>query len=140
MKHTAKQILTLLSLTVLLFAGLAHGQYIEKVIKADIPFEFSVGHQTFPAGKYSFVRQGPFLAVRDSRGYVLTTVVTGTVQALAAPTATKLKFSTEGGRHVLTQVWQQDSLTGQVLYPRKPSTNVAKRQTAPVQAAAGSRP
>jgi hypothetical protein len=140
MKYTLARILTSLSLTVLLFAGAARAQHAEKVIKVEVPFEFNVGDVTFPAGKYSLVQGGPFLTVRDSRGYILTTVLTRTVQAATPFTSTKLRFSTDGNRHVLTQVWSRDEIFGQQLDGRLPATAVAKHRAAPAQPAGGSQP
>ncbi|HLY42438.1 MAG TPA: hypothetical protein VKR52_14585 [Terracidiphilus sp.] len=37
----------------------------ESVIKANVPFEFSIGERMFPSGDYRFVRDGAFLRVEN---------------------------------------------------------------------------
>src|SRR5215472_13350769 len=51
----AERMLTLLRATVLLFASPAHGQRVEKTIQVKIPFEFTMGQKSFPAGTYTLV-------------------------------------------------------------------------------------
>ena len=54
-----------------------HAQRTERIIKANIPFDFVVGHEIFPAGQYKVALVGPvLLELRDSRGRALTSVLT----------------------------------------------------------------
>lgn len=136
MKHLIARTLTSLYLAVLLLAGVAHAQYTQ-VIKVKVPFEFTVGKQTFPAGQYSLVRTASYLLVlRDSQARVLATVVTRSAEAAAAPASAKLEFYTDGDRHVLAQVWQQDNSIGQELYRPKAGPVVAQRRRVHTEALA----
>jgi len=61
-----------------------HAQRNERVIKANIPFDFVVGSESFPAGHYSVALLGPvLLELRDAQGRALTNVLTHSVQASA---------------------------------------------------------
>jgi len=129
------------TLVSLLFGALALGsaqaQRTERIIKASIPFEFSVGRQTFPAGTYSLVITSPvFLQVRDCAGHTLATVLTNSVEANPAASP-KLRFTSEGGHYTLAQVWQGDDSGEQLPSPR-PSTKLAKRQSRHAQTVASS--
>jgi hypothetical protein len=142
MKHLVARLFTPLLLAVLLLAGRAHAQYADQVIKVNIPFGFDIANKTFPAGLYSLVRTEPhILRLRNSDGHVIATLVTGPVEAAAAPSSAKLDFYVDGGRHILTRVWQRDEAVGQELYPGRPAKLLAKRGTVSVPAtAAGTQP
>ena len=74
------------------------------VLKVDVPFEFTVGKKTFPAGEYRVVRIAPHtLALRDSKDRFLTSVMTGSVVSFKARPAPKLKFELKDGRYRLAK-------------------------------------
>ncbi|HVO81486.1 MAG TPA: hypothetical protein VMT28_12185 [Terriglobales bacterium] len=134
MKHLIARTLTSLSLAVLLLAGMAHAQYAS-VIKLKVPFEFVVGGQTFPAGEYSLVRTAPYLLVlRDAQAHSLMNVITRSTEAASAPTSPRVRFYTDGERHVLAQVWQQGDSIGQELYRPKAETVIARHRTVHTEA------
>jgi hypothetical protein len=142
MKHLVVRLFTPLLLAVLLLAGLARAQYADQIIKVNIPFGFDIGNQTFPAGLYSLVRTEPhILRLRNSESHVIATLVTGSVEAATAPSSAKLDFYVEGGRHILTRVWQRDDAIGHELHPGRSAKLLAKRRTVSVPATAeGSQP
>ena len=141
MKNLVGRTFTSLLLGVLFLGPTAHAQHIERVIKVNIPFEFSVGERTFSAGRYSLVRTSPSqLDLRDSAGRFLTTVLTNSVQASNTPAAPKLRFRNQEGRQVLEQVWQADDSIGQQLPPAKSLTQVAKRRSRHIQTASAGKP
>lgn len=130
MKSMVARVLTsLVFLGVLALGSAAHAQRTEQIIEANIPFEFTVGSRIFPAGHYTLVRSEPWrLELRDSRGRVLVNVLTQSVERLDASAGPKLRFESEGGRHVLTQVWQEnDSIGQQILQPKSGNYAVRKR-------------
>ena len=78
------------------------------------------------------------LELHDSEGRVLANVSDPFVQGSADPARPKLRFDSQGGQHVLTQVWQQGDETGQqVLRPKSPSLAVRKRSGSVQTAEAG---
>jgi hypothetical protein len=129
MKSLIASILTSLSLAVLLFAGTANAQYAPRIVKVNLPFEFSMGDKTFPAGDYSIVAMVPGrLELRDAQEHVLTSLFTHPVQALESPDSAKLDFSTASGGHALTQVWFLNNRIGYELAPQRALTALAKRR------------
>lgn len=116
MKRIAS-ILTGLSLAVLLFAAPAQAQFEGQKITSTIPFEFTVGNRSLPAGRYVFLRTGAnVFLVRNAEGRDLLTIITGSIQANQPPTKTKLQFANVDGRHVLVQIWKEQEAIGSELY------------------------
>jgi hypothetical protein len=112
MKRIAS-ILTGLSLAVLFFVGSAHAQYDAQRIRADVPFEFTVGNVSLPAGRYDFLRTGAnIFQVRNAEGRSVYTVACSTIEENGAENRSTLKFTTVQGRHVLTQIWNQAAAMG----------------------------
>jgi hypothetical protein len=114
MKRTAS-ILTGLSLAVLSFVASAHAQSDAHRMTANIPFEFTVGNVSLPAGQYEFLRAGAganIILVRDADGRTRFTVPTGSIQGNGFPEKSALKFATVDGRHVLVQIWNESADSG----------------------------
>jgi hypothetical protein len=141
MKNRVGRIVTSLLLGILMLGSTVHAQRNERVIKANIPFDFVVGSQTFPAGRYSVALIGPvLLELRDSEGRALTNVLTHSVQASAEPARSKLRFESEGGLHVLTQVWQEGDDIGQQILQPKSAVRAVQKRSGHVQTAEASNP
>jgi hypothetical protein len=137
MKNLVARTLTSLLLGVLTLGPVAQAQHAERVIKVNIPFEFSVGDQVFPAGNYSVVSTAPaLLDLRDAEGHTLARVLTNSVETLKAPVSPRLEFNNEGGRYSLAQVWQENYSIGQQLPLSKSSTRTAKRHSVRTQTVA----
>jgi len=107
------KILTGFSLTVLFFAASAHAQASGPRLSANIPFDFNIGHVSFPAGQYDFVRTGTYLfEVRDSDGRTRLTAASAAIQENESPEKSTLKFAIVNGRHVLIQIWSGRTASG----------------------------
>lgn len=141
MKNRVEGVFASLLLAVLMLGSTVHAQRTERTIKANIPFDFVVGGEIFPAGHYSVALIGPVvLELRDSLGRALTNVLTQSVQSPAKSGRPKLRFDNEGGQNVLTQVWQEGEEIGhQVLRP-KSATIAVRRGSGHVQTAEASNP
>jgi hypothetical protein len=112
MKHIAN-IFMGLSLAVLFFIGSAHAQYDGGRLIANIPFEFTVGNISLPAGQYEFQRAGANLyVVRDASGRSLFTTSSASIEPTGSTEKSGLKFVTVDGRHILVQIWSERSLYG----------------------------
>jgi hypothetical protein len=120
---------------------MCHAQ-TDQVIKVKIPFEFNVGHQSFPAGEYSIATDAPgFLALRDSESRVLTKVLTNRVESAGQPESSKLEFLSYGDQHVLAKVWRQGQTRGYELSHTSRRTFIANDRVPHTQVvAAGTRP
>ena len=89
-------------------------------IKVSIPFEFSFGDKTFPAGNYALVQPSEhFLVLRGSEGNSLAEVPTQFVESFRPADGTKLKFYPSNGTYTLAEVWLRESYSGLELYKAK---------------------
>jgi hypothetical protein len=105
-------ILSGLSIAVLFFVGSAHAQYDQR-LTANIPFDFTVGNISLPAGQYDFLRTGTnIFQVRNAEGHSLYILAGAGIGQNPAGKLSDLKFTTVQGRHVLTQIWNQGALMG----------------------------
>jgi hypothetical protein len=102
MKRIAS-ILTGLSLAVLFFGASAHAQS-ERRMFGNIPFDFTVGALSLPAGQYEFRAVGnDIIQIQDSDGRSLLTLSSAPVEANRLPEKSTLKFAVVDGHHVLIQ-------------------------------------
>jgi hypothetical protein len=130
------RILASILLSVSMLSATMQAQPSERKIKSNIPFDFVVGNESFPAGRYSIVLVGPvLLQLQDSEGHVLANVLTHSVESLSKTSDPKLRFDTVNGEHVLTQVWQADDFIGQQVLQPKSSTLVVRKHSGHVQTA-----
>ncbi len=129
MKRTAS-ILTGLSLAVLFLAGSAAAQTDGQRLTANIPFEFTVGNTSLPAGQYEFLRTGTnIFLVRDGDRRSLFTVSSAAIDSNALSEKSMLKFATIDGRHVLVQIWNESAENGSEFSYKHASVDLAKRST-----------
>jgi hypothetical protein len=139
MKNQVGRVFASLLLSVLMLGPAVYAQRNQRVIKANIPFDFVMGSKSFPAGQYSVVLVGPvLLELRDSRGRTLINVLTESVQAHAAPGQPKLHFDNMGGQNILTQVWQEGDEVGQQILRSKSGTLAVRKGSGDVQTAEAS--
>jgi hypothetical protein len=104
MKRIAS-ILTGLSHAVLFFGASAHAQS-EQRMSANIPFGFTVGTISLPAGQYEFRGVGSnIIQLRDSDGRSVFALSSAPVEANGLPEKSTLKFAVVNGHHVSIQIW-----------------------------------
>lgn len=128
MKRIAS-ILTGLSLAVLFFVASAHAQSGQRMT-ANIPFDFTVGSISLPAGQYEFVNTGgEIVTVRGADRRSVFTLSSATIQASELPEKSMLKFATVDGRHVLVQIWNDLASNGNSFPYGHTSVELAKRAT-----------
>ena len=116
MNRFVASVLTMLLITFIGMAGTGTASAATgTIVKVNIPFEFSVGDRTFPAGEYSLTEFRPdLIALYDSRGHNVD-IALAYVQTNFEPSAdTKVKFEVVGSRHVLSEVWTAGESTGAV--------------------------
>ncbi len=99
-----KQKLFPLLAVLLLAAGLANAQLGQNGVKADIPFAFMAGSNTFPAGAYRVTtasNTGVLAVLAASKSALV-----GSHAILGNPSAeTKLIFHRYGDRYFLYRIW-----------------------------------
>src|ERR1700752_5189766 len=128
MNNVVGRMRTVLLFVVLLLAGQAYAQFVPRIVQVKIPFNFTVGEKTFPAGEYTLVSMAQHrVDLRDSQHRVLASLITHSVQSLDKSASTKLLFSTAGGGHALPQVWIHGDLIGDELEVPKRPADVARR-------------
>lgn len=116
MKRYIGNILTLLVITVGCTVGTAVAAS-GTIAKVSIPFEFSVGNRTYPAGNYSLeeIRQH-VIAIYDGEGRNVGMVLAYDVRpTLENATGSELKFEVVDGRRMLAEVWTEGEQTGLAL-------------------------
>ena len=128
MKRIAS-ILTGLSLAVLFFGASAHAQ-TEQRMSANIPFGFTVGTISLPAGQYEFRGVGDnIIQVRDSDGRSVFALSSAPVEANGLSEKSTLKFAVVNGHHVLLQIWNDlDGYGNEFLYGNA-SLEAARQRT-----------
>jgi hypothetical protein len=119
-KETSTRIGMLLLITIAVLGISAKGQTLEYKVRANIPFDFTVGGKKFAAGSYSIVRAGLSngdqilqIATEDlgSRVYSSTYSLQGTREK-NKPT---LVFHRYGDEYFLAQIWPAWATTGRGL-------------------------
>ena len=114
---TAKYTRTLLTIALLLGAVSVYTQ-AENVpfIRVSVPFDFTVGNQTLPAGDYtisdSAVHAQTAIFLQSTDGKHTAVVTTHQSYALDPSAKTQLIFQHSGGEYFLSQLWTLGSSSG----------------------------
>jgi len=117
-----------LGMLLVLAIGAAHAQIGGDVLKIKIPFNFSVGTQTFPAGEYTLKPLLPHtVLLRNEAGQVLTSVATNSVESSAVQKSVKLVFNGYRGQYFLAQIWKPGESTGQELVKSPSEIEMARK-------------
>jgi hypothetical protein len=128
MKRIAS-ISTGLSLAVLFFVTSAHAQSEQRMF-GNIPFDFTVGTLSLPAGQYEFRAVGNnIIQIRDSGGRSLLTLSSAPVETNRLPEKSTLKFAVLNGHQVLIQIWNDLAGNGNEFPYGNASLATAKQRT-----------
>jgi hypothetical protein len=117
MKNTLCRITGILALAFLASTQVARAQ---QPVLASIPFQFTAGQMTLPAGEYRVQNTGeapPFLLIQRTDGSAATYVISNAVQVNKPQTQSKLIFHRIGKRYFLSQVWVEGHSRGRELPP-----------------------
>jgi len=127
---------TLLTVVCLLFTAAGYSQ--QTILKADVPFEFSVGQKTFPAGEYRVVQIAPHtLTLRDNNNHgFLFPVITGQLWSIEGRPTPQLKFEYAEGQYALSAIWLEGTTEGHELLVHKRLRGTAQKQGAGVEVSA----
>ena len=101
-----------LSLTVLFMAASAPAQ-VENRMTATVPFDFTVGNISLPAGQYEFLGVGNnVVRIINADRHSVYTLPTTSVQMNGGTDKSTVRFATVDGRHLLVQLWNDLSENG----------------------------
>jgi hypothetical protein len=125
MKRQAFSLISLLSL--LLMAGSAIAQTIH--VRANVPFNFSVGNKTLPAGAYDIKTISSdtkmlLLQARDGTSGMI--VGSNVAEALEGAEKTKLVFNRYGSQYFLAEIWVGSAALGRQLPKTSREKELAK--------------
>jgi hypothetical protein len=116
----SKHFYPLLAAIAVLAVGMANAQLNGTPVRADVPFGFTVGTQTFPAGQYTIRQMSDMGALGIlGTGSAVAIAQSNAVESLNAANATKLVFHRYGDRYFLYQVWVEGENRGRQL-PKTP--------------------
>jgi hypothetical protein len=132
MKNRVWSLLLSVSVWVPMLAIGAQAQYVVKVMKVNVPFEFHVQGRQYPAGSYQVRKEGAFLFLRDHDGRPLTVLSSITLRNETSAPASKLVFFQYNGLHLLTQILWEGDKTGEELIRKGREAEVAQ-QIVPTQ-------
>jgi hypothetical protein len=102
----------MLGLFLMLAVSFGHAQ---SGIRVNVPFNFGIGGQTFPAGEYTLkpLLQFPHTVLLQSQtGRALSYIGTNSMQSRDVAGSTKLIFSRYGGQYFLNEMWIAGSEVG----------------------------
>ena len=90
----------------------------QEPVLANIPFQFTAGEMTLPAGEYRVQKMSDTswaLLIQSTNGKGATMVTTNAAAVNAPQAKSKLIFNRYGDRYFLTQVWSAGSSYGREL-------------------------
>ena len=133
MKKEILSVFTMLILTLALAVETARAQSTNQVT-ASIPFQFTIGNQTLPAGDYTvkLVNQDSgknALLIKSTDGSVSRMLMMNTAQKGSATAKASLVFNQYGDRYFLAEVWTGSDQFGLTL-PRSRSEREIERELA----------
>jgi len=122
-----KSVLSVIAISTLLASSLVVlAGNVQSRIKADIPFDFTVGKARLSAGQYSIQRgtsQGS-LKLSCDKSSVMVLTYGGSTSSI--PSHAKLVFHKYGDQYFLAQVWDEGSTTANNLMATKAERDAAR--------------
>jgi len=97
--------------------------------KVEIPFDFSVGNKTYPAGTYRITRVTPdktVIQLNSEDGKQVVRVLTFPVRAKEIPETGKLNFRRYGKSYFLYQIWEPTDYQGRQLSKSRTERSVER--------------
>jgi len=128
MKKHAFTILAVFSLLLTISAASVHAQSNRSTI--NIPFSFTVGHKTLPAGEYS-VEPGrsdsnSSWLIQSVEGNGSVFFSTSSIWTIETQKTSRLVFNNYDGQYFLSQIWSVGDNSGRELYRPRLERQLAK--------------
>lgn len=128
MKKQAFRILAVLSLLLTMSAAIVNAQSKRSTI--NIPFSFTVGHKTLPAGQYTVEPNrkdsNSFWVIQSLRGHDSVLFTTSSVWTSKTQENTRLVFNNYDGQYFLSQIWNTGDNSGRELHMPQLERQLAK--------------
>ena len=128
MKTQAFRMLAILSLLLTMSAVAVHAQSKRSII--NIPFSFTVGHKTLPAGEYNVEpsRQdsNSFWVIQSMKGNDSVLFTTNSAWTSGTQKDTRLVFNNYDGQYFLSQIWNAGENSGRELRRPRLERQLAK--------------
>ena len=120
-----------LSVLMLVFVGVAPLQAqstnVSGASRVNVPFQFNVGHEKFPAGDYLIAPVlDSSIRIQNISGGKAAVVLTNWTSGGDGVQGPKLVFNTYGDRHFLSQLWLHRSDIGRQLFVSAEEIEVAR--------------
>lgn len=117
-------------LGIVVLLGVSEGQ--AQNAKVNIPFNFTIGAQRFPAGEYVLK---PLLQhttlLQNQRGRGLTNIATNSVESQQPSTDTRLIFNRYYDQYFLSQIWEEGNSIGRQLTKSSAEIEMIKAKSPP---------
>src|SRR5258705_11307137 len=128
MRKQAFGMLAMLSLLLMLAAASVHAQTNRSTI--NIPFSFTVGHKTLPAGEYTIEparrESDNVWQIQTKDGHSNVFFTTTSVWSKKTQEDTRLVFNNYDGQYFLSQIWSNGSNSGREVHVSRPESTLAK--------------
>jgi hypothetical protein len=130
MKKQVLKIFSMLSLAVTLTVAAVYANPTG-ALKANIPFDFSVGNKTLPAGVYTVAPTTTpgLLLIRREDGRMGALIQTQGVLARREQDKTKLVFRRYGDHYFLAQLWTAGDSNGRELWKSRTERELIKNRS-----------
>jgi hypothetical protein len=115
----------------LVFAGMVATQVAraDEPMLVTIPFAFTAGNATLPAGEYRVEKlngHSAVILIRCSDANAAAVVLSNATQAKDTPTQSKLIFKRYDNRYFLSQVWSAGSIRGRELMKSRAEEEITR--------------
>jgi len=128
MKKQVFRILAVFSLLLTMSAAIVHAQSKRSTI--NVPFSFTVGHKTLPAGEYAIEPNrkdsNSFWLIQSVKGNDSVLFTTGSAWTRETQENTKLVFNNYDGQYFLSQIWSAGDNSGRELHMPRVERQLAK--------------
>ena len=119
--------MSVLVVGVMMVASVAPANAQNNSVSANVPFEFTVGDKSLPAGEYlvrPFTANRSTMAVSNKRSSKSAIRLSIAIEAASEPKNTKLVFHRYGPRYFLAEVWVAGEKTGRQLLKSKEESTI----------------
>ena len=128
MKKQVFRILAVFSLLLTLSAAVVHAQSKRSII--NVPFSFTVGHKTLPAGEYTVEPNrkdsNSSWLIQNMNGHDSALFTTSSLWTAETQENARLVFNNYDGQYFLSQVWNAGDNSGRELYMPRLERQLAK--------------